>query len=95
MVSWSKRPGTTPHGLTKGPYRGPLCLGQHCLVVCVDSAGDGPCVEQKGIDDTIVPYLDKLRKVPTCTFSELINGVHDGGVRVCMFIDGTLVGFRL
>ena len=41
----------------------------------------GLCVDWRGINATIVPDLDKLRKASTGIVSELIDGVQDGGVR--------------
>ena len=59
----------------QGPLRRTLALKQHCLIMCIDVARDGPCVDKRGIDSTVIPYLDHMRKPLTCTVSELIDKV--------------------
>ena len=45
--------------------------------MCIDEVVNGSCVDQRGVDDILVPYLDMFRKTLACTDFELIDGVQE------------------
>ena len=51
-------------------------------------AGYGPCMDQRGVDDTVVPHLDNWRKPLACTVSNQDDGVHDEGGAVRRLTNG-------
>ena len=63
--------------------------GNTAKAVCIDATSYAPCVDQRGVDDTIISHLDNLRKPLTCTVSELTYEVQDrGGGAVRRLTDG-------
>ena len=67
-------------------------MKQHCLVVCIDGAIDGLCVDKQGVDATVVPYLDIIINPLTFTVSKLIDEVQDESGTVRRFTDGPSFG---
>ena len=62
-------------------------MKQHCLAVCIDGPKDRPRVDKRGVDATVFPYLDMIRKSLACTVSKLIDGVQEKRGRVRRFTD--------
>ena len=60
--------------------------------MCIDRTDEGPCVDQRGIDATIVPHIDNSWNTLACTVSKLIAGVKDERGRVRRLTDGPSIG---
>ena len=66
----------------------PCSLMQHYLAVCIDETEDEPCVDQRGVDVTVVPHLHNWRNPLHFTVSNQYDRMQDRGGDVRRLTDG-------